>query len=87
MGTYIVGDIHGCFDLWISLKQQIEEHDSDTKFILVGDIVDRGPQVKEMIDWAMQNISIGGKYQMVRGNQEDLKIQWAGQYRVYDCHR
>lgn len=76
MGTYVVGDIHGCFDEWIELKNKIESQDSEAKFIMVGDIVDRGPKVMEMIEWAMQNITPGGKYQMVIGNHEVEKIEW-----------
>lgn len=84
MGTYVVGDIHGCFDEWIELKNRIESQDSEAKFILVGDIVDRGPKVMEMIEWAMQNITVDGKYQMVIGNHEVEKIEW---WRKYILHK
>lgn len=76
MGTYVVGDIHGCYDMWIKLKNLIENQDPDAKFILVGDIVDRGPNMLAMIQWAMQNITPDGKYQMILGNHEDMKIDW-----------
>ena len=78
MGTYIVGDIHGCFSKWMTLKNLIESQDADAKFILLGDIVDRGSEVKEMLEWAMSNITEAGKYQMVRGNHEHMKIRWWG---------
>lgn len=81
MGTYVVGDIHGCFDEWIKLKNKIERQDKEAKFILVGDIVDRGPKVCEMITWAMKNITPDGKYQMILGNHEDMKIQWWDDYK------
>lgn len=68
--------IHGCFDEWMSLKSKIEEEDTDAKFILVGDIVDRGKQVVLMLKWAIENITENGKYQMVLGNHELEKIQW-----------
>lgn len=37
-GTYVVGDLHGCFDEWIAFKESIEEFDSgdvlnDTPFL------------------------------------------------------
>lgn len=84
MGTYVVGDIHGCYDEWMSLKNKIEEQDENARFILVGDIVDRGPKVAEMLSWAMSNITADGKYQMVLGNHEDMKIDWAKQYALYE---
>ena len=76
MGTYVVGDIHGCFSEWMDLKSKIEKEDTNAKFILVGDIVDRGKQVALMLKWAIDNITENGKYQMVMGNHELEKIQW-----------
>ena len=81
MATYVVGDIHGCYDAWMKLKNKIEKQDSQAKFIFVGDIVDRGPQVMEMINWAMRNITPDGKYQMIIGNHEAEKINWWKEYR------
>ena len=76
MGTYVVGDIHGCLDEWLELKNKIESQDPEAKFILLGDIVDRGPKVYETLQWAMQNITYDGKYQLIRGNHEEMKIDW-----------
>lgn len=83
MGTYVVGDIHGCFKEWIELKNRIEARDSNAKFILVGDIIDRGSQVVEMVLWALENITENGKYQMILGNHEDAIIQWWDYYRDF----
>lgn len=83
MATYVVGDIHGCYEEWMELKEKIEAMDSDARFILVGDIVDRGDQVMEMLEWAMKNISLGGKYQMVLGNHEAEKIEWWNSYQFF----
>ena len=83
MSTYVVGDIHGCYDEWMSLKNEIESKDPEARFILTGDIVDRAPKMKEMLDWAMEHISPDGKYQMVLGNHEYLKLQWATHYSTY----
>lgn len=80
MATYIIGDIHGCFDEWIELKNKIESTDSDAEFILVGDIIDRGPKTFGMLQWAMENISPVGKYQTVIGNHEWEKMYWLEEY-------
>ena len=80
-GTYIIGDIHGCFKEWITLKDRIESLDKNARFILVGDIIDRGPDNIQMINWAMQNITDAGKYQMVIGNHELEKFfTWSRYY-------
>lgn len=76
MGTYVVGDVHGCLSQWLAFKEKIERMDRDARFILVGDIVDRGKETFEMIEWAIENISDNGKYQMVIGNHEHEKIEW-----------
>lgn len=76
MAHYAVGDIHGCFNDFINLKNQIEDSDPDAVFFLLGDIIDRGPNVIEMLLWAMDNITIDGKYQMVLGNHELEVIDW-----------
>lgn len=80
MGTYAVGDIHGCYTEWIQLKNKIESQDKDARFIFVGDIVDRGTEVIDMVRWAMNNITPNGKYQMVIGNHELEKIAWIEDY-------
>lgn len=76
MSHYVVGDIHGCFDEWIEFKDRIEKIDKEAKFILVGDIIDRGQKTFEMLQWAMRNINDNGKYQMIIGNHEFEKIDW-----------
>ncbi len=80
MSTYAVGDIHGCFAEWMTLKDRIEEKDPDARFILLGDIVDRGPEVYAMLCWAMEHVTETGKYQMILGNHEFGKIDWLKEY-------
>lgn len=80
MGTYVVGDIHGCFDEWMSLKNRIEELDREARFILVGDIIDRGPKVYGMLRWAREHVTENGVYQMVIGNHEYMKLPWMRTY-------
>lgn len=70
MATWVVGDIHGCYDEFQNLLSNPEINDEDT-IILIGDIIDRGNDSFKMIDWAMKNISDNGKYQMILGNHED----------------
>lgn len=76
MGTYVVGDLHGCYSEWIQFKNKIEYQDKDATFIFVGDIVDRGKETYQLVKWAMENITSDGKYQMVIGNHEKEKIDW-----------
>lgn len=82
MGTYVVGDIHGYYEAWMSLKAKIERLDEDARFVFVGDIIDRGPNSLKMLEWAMEHIELGGKYQMILGNHEDMKIEWWNRYKA-----
>ena len=78
MGTYIIGDVHGCYTQFMELVERIEKKDSNAKFILTGDIVNRGPEDTEMLAWAYENITLDGKYQMVLGNHDDTFIEVFG---------
>lgn len=86
-GTYVVGDIHGRYDEWMKMKQDIEKEDPEAKFILVGDIEDRGHKSYEMIKWAMENITENGKYQMIKGNHEDGKVDWWKRAKAFFVRR
>lgn len=79
MATYVVGDIHGCYDEWMALNNRILEEDPSARFILLGDIIDRGPKSYEMIQWMLENVdndSPDSRYRMVLGNHESEKIEW-----------
>ena len=43
--------------------------------IIIGDIIDRGPDSVQMLDWALENVNNGGKYLMIRGNHEQNIIE------------
>ena len=80
---YGIGDVHGCYDELILLLQKIERQDPDAKFIFVGDFIDRGPKVREVLQWAMKNITLDGKYQSVRGNHEQLMLEGNTDYLLW----
>lgn len=79
MATYVVGDIHGCYDEWMELNNRILAEDPSARFILLGDIIDRGHKSYEMILWMLTNVdntSPDSRYRMVLGNHEFEKIDW-----------
>ena len=78
MGTYVIGDVHGCYSQFMELLARIEKRDSDARFILTGDIIKRGPQDAQMLAWAYENITLDGKFQMVLGNHDDDFIETFG---------
>lgn len=76
---YVIGDIHGRCDLFDELILAIEEDDrnagdADSTVILLGDLVDRGPESARVIETARQ----WGKRRKVRyiaGNHEEMFLE------------
>jgi len=52
MATYVISDIHGCFDEFQSMLQMIHFSEDD-QMILGGDYIDRGKQSYEMLQWIL----------------------------------
>ena len=50
MNTYVMSDIHGCYDKFINMLEKINFNNSD-QLILAGDYIDRGTQNIEMLRW------------------------------------
>jgi len=86
MGTYVVSDIHGCYS---QLQQALELAgfcDTDQLYVL-GDIIDRGPQIGECIEWLVR-ARANDKDSNVRflmGNHEEMAT-WAfcGRWSRFD---
>ena len=74
MSTWVVGDIHGCYDDFMRLLSR-KEIGLEDRVILIGDIIDRGPDSYKMLNWAMKNVSKTGRFQMICGNHEDNIIR------------
>lgn len=65
--TYVIGDIAGNYT---SLVKLISSFDHPCDIVLVGDLVDRGNQSKEVIEHCMANPD----YVVLKGNHEDLMV-------------
>jgi serine/threonine protein phosphatase 1 len=77
--VYAVGDIHGRLDLMVSIAEAIEADDAkrgaaDTTVILLGDLVDRGPDsagvIKAARMWADQRT-----LRFIAGNHEEMFLE------------
>ena len=58
MSTYVIGDIHGCFDQFTELLKRINYKKDKDKLILLGDLVNRGPDSLSVINYCMADSSI-----------------------------
>lgn len=70
----VIGDIAGQFD---ALMRLVRKFKPDEKIVLVGDLVDRGPDSKKVVEWAMTAKNVVTLF----GNHESLMIDaW-----MYSC--
>ena len=67
MSTYVISDIHGCYNDFLSLLDKIGFSDAD-RLILAGDYIDRGKQSHEMLKWLEQ---CPDNVRLVRGNHDE----------------
>ncbi len=65
---YIIGDVHGEYQTLLAL---VEELPKDARLIFVGDLVSRGPQSKEVIDFVRNNA-----FYCVKGNHEEYLLKF-----------
>jgi len=75
--TYAIGDIHGSLDKLQSLLALCDEHAAGApmKLVLLGDYIDRGPQVRGVVDLLMALQSARGEAVVpLMGNHEAMAI-------------
>ncbi len=71
---YCIGDIHGCYKTFKKLVDQILKVDNEAKFYLVGDLIDRGPATKRVLDYSIQLLSANTIVGIVKGNHEQMLV-------------
>ncbi len=81
--VYAIGDIHGCDDLFQALIEQIAADDNQRppaamSIILLGDLVDRGPSSRQVIDRAIALKSLWPDVRLIIGNHEDVLLKALG---------
>ena len=67
---FVVGDIHGCFDLVLRAMDQVKFDQSCDRIFSVGDLIDRGPGSHRSAKFLSHDWVHG-----VRGNHEDMLLE------------
>ena len=75
--AYAIGDVHGRLDLMLDLLARIEEDDrsrgpAKTYLIFLGDLVDRGPDSRGVIDYLINNPPPFHRTVYLKGNHEEF---------------
>ncbi len=75
--SYAIGDIHGQIDLLRAAHQRIaadraHHGDMDAPVIHLGDLTDRGPESRAVIDYLLDGIAKGAPWIVIKGNHDRM---------------
>lgn len=78
--VYAVGDVHGCLDLYREIEARIVADaagfDGPRRILLLGDVVDRGPQTAALLDHLIAPPPPGFHRDCVMGNHEAMMLRF-----------
>jgi calcineurin-like phosphoesterase family protein len=78
--TFVVGDIHGCYDELLALVERIDLGESD-RLVAVGDLVTKGSKNREVLELFMSD----ARFSSVIGNHDRALLEyWKGERRKKD---
>ncbi|MBZ7925484.1 serine/threonine protein phosphatase [Ensifer adhaerens] len=71
--TFAIGDIHGCLDQLRVLLHEIEAYAPAGRVIFLGDLIDRGPESRGVVELVMAGPSKPGwTWLTLKGNHEEM---------------
>jgi serine/threonine protein phosphatase 1 len=71
MRTWVIPDVHGCLLTLQSLVEDLIGLRKEDSLIFLGDIIDRGPSSKGVMDYIIKLEKSGIKTTVIRGNHEE----------------
>lgn len=67
-----VGDLHGCFNELMELLDRSGYKQGEMSVVLLGDLIDRGPDVAKVVQWARNNADVS----CILGNHEESLLNY-----------
>jgi serine/threonine protein phosphatase 1 len=80
--SFVIGDVHGCAATLRRLVDTVLRPFPDDRIYLLGDLIDRGPDSKGVLDFIFELRGRGLSVGSVRGNHEQMCLQ-AGDDQYY----
>jgi serine/threonine protein phosphatase 1 len=86
MATYAISDIHGCYSMFLKMLEKIQFDETKDTLYILGDIMDRGPEIPQMVRWVWEHES--DHVIMLKGNHEDMFVSYPDPeyYAYYYSH-
>lgn len=75
MRTIAISDIHGCYYPFMDLLEKVNYDKKKDRLVILGDLVDRGPNSKEVVQYLM-NMSNSYDVSVIGGNHDDMFTLW-----------
>jgi serine/threonine protein phosphatase 1 len=72
--TFVIGDIHGCAATLRRLVEEMLRPAPADRIYLLGDLIDRGPDSKGVLDFIFELRKRGQLVESIRGNHEEMFI-------------
>jgi serine/threonine protein phosphatase 1 len=78
---YAIGDIHGHYDKLRDAHALIEEDralygDDDTPIVHIGDLCDRGPQTRQVIQYLLEGVQARKEWVVLKGNHDQMFLDF-----------
>lgn len=82
--VYAIGDVHGRLDLLRALLALVQADnaargEAETHVVMLGDLIDRGPESAEIIDYFLAGPPSFAGYHYIMGNHEEMLLK-----QIYD---
>ncbi|WP_342565407.1 metallophosphoesterase [Paenibacillus sp. FSL R7-0345] len=74
--TIVISDIHGYYELFMKLLEQVQYDPACDQLYLLGDYVDGGPESLAVIRTVMQLTDDHNHVQAIGGNHDDMLLHW-----------
>ncbi len=69
---YAIGDVHGCYDKLMDLMDRIDINLEKDTLVFLGDYIDRGPKVCEVVTYLMGLKARHPNVVFLKGNHEEM---------------